>query len=224
MPPHTAPRSEPLHFLDRESPEHRNLNGLLIGLWDGPLLTRQAPGTLTRWRRGLGRTHEECPFLSMEVAEALRSMKAPSPQMQEAVFQTLALYAAHQQSVSTAMHDGDRERYPRGNSLGHALNVLCIRRAPNMADPWRHDDNKGVVRLLEAAVTSHSVPELVGHVRHVVSLLRRESIPLDYARLARDIHDWSKSWRGKTANQWAMDFHSPVAARNTAPENTEEEH
>ena len=223
MPPYTAPRPKPLHFLDRGTPEHRDLNGLLIGLWDGPLLTREAPGTLTRWRRGLGRSHEECPFLSMEVAEALRSMKDPSRQMQEAIFQSLALYAAHQQSVSTTMHDGDRERYPRGNSLGHALSVLCTRRAPNMADPWRHDDNKGAVRLLEAAVTSHSVPELVGHVRHVVSLLRRESIPLDYARLARDIHDWSKPWRGEAATRWAMDFYASVRTTDEAADTPEEE-
>lgn len=202
------------------------MNEVLKRLWHGSEQARGTPGTLTRWRRGLGRTHVDCPFLSMEIAEVLRSRKDPDEDMQEAVFQALALYAAHQQSVYIHMHEGSRKKYPRGKSLGHALGILCAHRAPGQTDPWRSEDNRGVVRLMEAAVTSHSVPELVGHVRHVVSLLRRESISLDYTRLAKDIYDWSKRWRGEAATRWATDFYTPVSITNDnhiAPDTTNEE-
>lgn len=225
MPPQPTDRENPPAFFKIDSSELQYMNEVLNRLWHGTEQARETPGTLTRWRRGLGRTHVECPFLSMEVAEILRSRKNPGDEMQEAVFQALALYAAHQQSVHVTMHDGSRKDYPRGKSLGRALGSLCAQRAPGQTAPWRHDDNKGVVRLLEAAVTSHSVPELVGHVRHAVSLLRQEAIPLDYTRLTRDIYDWSGRSRGKAATRWATDFYAPVFVNDDSniPGATDEE-
>lgn len=207
------------------APENRRLARLLSGLWDGRDMAHGTPATLSRWRKGVGRDHEESPFLSMEVAEVLQDRPDARGEVQAAVFHALTLYAVHQQSVATTMHNGDNDLRPRGTSIGHAMRDLCVRRAPEgMSDPWKHSDNKGVVRLMESATTSHSVPELVGHLRHVVSLLRKESIPLDYVRLARDIHTWSRHWRGKAANQWAMDFYTPVNTRNDNPDTTGEEH
>ncbi|MFJ9552880.1 type I-E CRISPR-associated protein Cse2/CasB [Nocardiopsis sp. NPDC101807] len=206
------------------SPENSRLTRLIMGLWDGRELTREAPATLARWRKGLGRSHEESPFLSMEVAEILQDRADVRREVQAAVFHALTLYSAHQQSTSTPMHTG-KQRDNWDTSVGRAMRDLCSHNAPGVPDPWKHKDNKGAVRLMEAAVTAHSVPELVGHLRHVVSLLRKETIPLDYVRLARDIHSWSTPWRGRAANRWAMDFYTPVFAGDGAddPDNPHEE-
>lgn len=203
------------------APENSRLTRLILGLWDDRELTREAPATLSRWRKGLGRDHEESPFLSMEIAETLRDRPDARTEAQAAVFHALTLYSAHQQSVSSPMHNSARDERGRGTSVGQAMGDLCARNAPGMSDPWKHPDNKGVVRLMEAAVTAHSVSELVGHLRHVVSLLRKEAIPLDYVRLARDVHAWAGPWRGQAANRWAMDFYSPVTEQNNS---TDEEH
>ncbi|WP_306367069.1 type I-E CRISPR-associated protein Cse2/CasB [Nocardiopsis sp. CC223A] len=209
----------------RGAPENGRLARLFSGLWDGRELAHEAPATLSRWRKGLGRSHEESPFLSLEIAEVLQDRADAPHAVQSAVFHTLTLYSAHQQSVSSPMHVNSRNRHSEGTSVGHAMRDLCAHNAPGMTDPWNHKDNKGIVRLMEAVVTAHSVPELVGHLRHVVSLLRKTSIALDYVRLARDVHAWSTPWRGRAANRWAMDFYVPVTTKNDDnADTTDEEH
>ncbi|MEV2275000.1 type I-E CRISPR-associated protein Cse2/CasB [Nocardiopsis sp. NPDC049922] len=190
--------------------EAGRLHRILDGLWPRPgEMASDTPARLSRWRRGLSLAHDETPELSMEVAQVFQGGD-PSWNAQEAVFQALALYAAHQQSVRVSMHSDAREEHRFGTSVGHALRELCVRAAPKHPRPWEDRDNAGVVRLTEAVLTSHSMPELVGHLRRTVPLLRGEAIPLDYTRLARDVHDWSTRARGRAADRWAMDFHEPV--------------
>jgi CRISPR type I-E-associated protein CasA/Cse1/CRISPR type I-E-associated protein CasB/Cse2 len=201
--------------------ERAELSRILGRLWEkNARMASDAPAALARWRRGLGRRHDETPELSLEIAQVFRtSDRDPSWNAQEAVFQALSLYATHQHSVNARMHVDMKEGHNHSISVGQALRELCVRTAPGRRDPWETDDNRGIVRLMDAVVTSRSIPELVSYLRRTIILLRREKIPLDYARLAREICDWSSQERGLVARRWATDFYR----RSLRTQNIDEE-
>ncbi|ASU84685.1 type I-E CRISPR-associated protein Cse2/CasB [Nocardiopsis gilva YIM 90087] len=180
-------------------------------------LTRDAPGTLARWRRALGRTTQQSPVLSMEIARVIGTGEndGREPHL-DAIHHSLALLAAHQQSASQPMH------HDHGSaSLGAQCRELCRRVQAEQASgsgrekkdprgPQYADESKGVVRRLEAAVSARSVKELVGHVRGLVPMLRKAELPLDYVRLAAEFDAWaSPNRRGRVARRWGTDFYRP---------------
>jgi CRISPR system Cascade subunit CasB len=79
--------------------------------------------------------------------------------------------------------------------------------------------NEGAKARFLAAATANSVPELAGHLRHLVTLLRNEGIALDYVRLFRDIVDWHEpARRARVRRRWGLDFHrSPAAPGREGP-------
>ncbi|GAA1991432.1 hypothetical protein GCM10009799_16640 [Nocardiopsis rhodophaea] len=191
-------------------------------------LTNDAPGTLARWRRALGRTAEQSPALSMEIARIIGTGDDDGwePNL-DAIHHSLALLAAHQQSVSRPMHENEGSP-----SLGAQCRELCRRIETEHASgtgkakrdargPQYADECRGVVRRLEATVSARSVKELVGHVRGLVPLLRKAELPLDYVRLAADIDGWaSPTRRGRVARRWGTDFYRPFPKSEDASSST----
>lgn len=105
----------------------------------------------------------------------------------------LTLYAVHQQSKSRPMHVA-------GVGLGQAVSRL--------AGPAGSDGHAAVRRHFDAAATAIAIGELSHHLRGLVSRLRAEDIPLDYARLARNI--WRFQQDGgpdAVRREWGRDFY-----------------
>lgn len=118
----------------------------------------------------------------------------PKPSSYErAANAALTLYARHQQSKATPMHRS-------GVSLGAAVRQLAangdgtLERAP--------------LRRFQAVITATSPKQRLYHLRTLISLLRANDIPLDYARLATDLCQLDFPGTGRPVElQWARDLH-----------------
>lgn len=112
-----------------------------------------------------------------------------------AVHVAMTLYAVHQQSAPTRMHQ-------RGQGFGRALRAL--RPADAETDPVR--------RRFQAVGTADSLDELVHHARGLVQLLRAERQAQDYALLADQLLAWQRGDEVRVRLQWARDFYRTESA------------
>jgi len=109
----------------------------------------------------------------------------------------LALFALHQQSRrTTPMH----RRGPK-HSLGAAAHQV-----------QRRVGSEGIERRMQALLRSQSIGPILEQLRALVSILRDHEIPLDYARLARDLRaaQTPNGLRGVRV-RWSRDFYRPGA-------------
>lgn len=105
----------------------------------------------------------------------------------------LCLYATHQQSKAEPMH-------VRGVGLGKAIRHLV-----NPVDADSRE--KPVMRRYHALTTANEMPELLHHLRGLVSLMRAEGVALDYVRLALDLYFLAfDSARTRVRLGWARDL------------------
>lgn len=124
---------------------------------------------------------------------------------ERAVHAALTLYALHQQSKDRPMHR-------RGPGLGAAVRVL--------GEATRAKD--AVRRRFEALGTAATFPELLHHARGLVGQLRSAGIPMDYARLARDLRDWQDPARSASVRlRWGREYHR-VPHPDTRTDSTQE--
>lgn len=112
-----------------------------------------------------------------------------------AVHVAMTLYAVHQQSVPTRMHQ-------RGHGFGRALRAL--RPADLETDPVR--------RRFQAVGTADSLDELTYHARGLVQLLRADRQAQDYALLADQLVAWQRGDEVRVRLQWARDFYRTETA------------
>lgn len=110
---------------------------------------------------------------------------------ERAAHEAITLYALHQQSQSTAVHRQDI-------SLGSAARRLV--RATGRDDAIRS--------RFQAIATAESATGVLYHLRALVTLLRSEGIPLDYAQLAVDLRQLHEGTRADQVRlRWGRDFH-----------------
>lgn len=187
--------------------------------WFGELknaldLIRDRPEVAARCRRGISKDPMEAPEMwdycmpvVMTVSEDDHGQQRR--RIEVATHHVLTLYAAHQQSKVATMHQPRAEGNTR--SVGAATRRLYDER-----------ESPGVKARFIAIATANSVPELAGHLRHLVTLLRDEGIALDYIRLFRDIVDWHDPVpRAKVRRRWGLDFHrNPVGPACPADDST----
>lgn len=96
-----------------------------------------------------------------------------------AVHNALALFAIQQQGKSELMH-----RQSQG--LGSAVRQYILSNDPQKG----FDEESPILRRFNALSTSDSVDELLWHLRSLITQLRGESVHLDFAELAANIHDF----------------------------------
>ncbi|MEV0163346.1 type I-E CRISPR-associated protein Cse2/CasB [Nonomuraea fuscirosea] len=184
-------------------------------------LRDDASATLSRWRQGLSHSPDTMPVLAMQIANVLshpdeREHDREARAWEVAIHYGLGLFAVHQQSQDRPMHERSRR------SFGEASRLLARHQAQGLerrefspATPQFEAVNRGIVRRLEAAMSSVSVAELVGHARGLVPMLRQASIALDYVQFISDLAAWAYApSRGSTALRWGRDFYKPFPAEN----------
>lgn len=109
----------------------------------------------------------------------------------------LTLFAVHQQSKPTLMHQD-------GIGLGTA--VLRLKRSGKFSED-------AVDRRFAAAATATSLTELAVHVRGLVTQLRGIAQPLDYTRLTRDLRDWqTPDGAAAVRRHWGGQYFAPPKA------------
>jgi CRISPR system Cascade subunit CasB len=164
----------------------------------------QALATLARLRRGIGKDVGALPELWQYTLDGLPGPvprdDAPPSWTEQAAYTALTLFALHQQSRREEMHR-------TGQSLGTAVRLLQSRAASGEA----------VRRRFEALGTAESFSEVVHHARGLITQLRGEAIPLDYAMLAEDLFRLQTSAAGRVRLQWGRDFHRATHSQAKDP-------
>ncbi|WP_433379378.1 type I-E CRISPR-associated protein Cse2/CasB [Streptosporangium sp. CA-115845] len=156
-----------------------------------------AVATLAQLRRGAGKLPADVPELwGMTGTEQLYAdgplSDTEADRAEAALFLAVTLYASHQQSRS------DRGMHHAGVELGAAVRRLM---PGGIDEPIR--------RRFVRAGTSDTRAALADRLREIVSLLRRESIPLDYALLARQLYQaqFPEGLR-QVRQSWGRSFHA----------------
>ncbi|TYB45716.1 type I-E CRISPR-associated protein Cse2/CasB [Actinomadura chibensis] len=187
-----------------------DLVGQVVGdfvdeLQDGYLRdTGAAVARLAQLRRGAGKLPQDVPELwGLTGTERLYQDQTLGEQQavraENASFLAVTLYALHQQSRTTQkMHIPDAD-------LGAAVRQLM--------PPDRIDEP---IRRRFVRVGTAGSPEVLAYrLREIVSLLRRDSIPLDYALLAKNLYRaHTPDGLARVRRQWGRGFHAyrPQAA------------
>lgn len=124
---------------------------------------------------------------------------SPTPQ-ELAAHAALTLFARHQQSIhDMSMHTDENV------SLGYAVGLLA----------YGNYNESGIRRAFDRLQTSSSWKETVRHARELVSLLKRERIPLNYGLLAQHLMQLraDREQANIVRVRWGRDFHSAYRRR-----------
>ncbi|MFD8799943.1 type I-E CRISPR-associated protein Cse2/CasB [Streptomyces atroolivaceus] len=161
---------------------------------------------LARLRRGAGREAGQLPDLWSLIdtgplhvtPDGARPLSENDlVRAEDALHVALTLWALHQQSRPTGMHQTDRRNERRG--LGTAVRRMM--RPGEIDEPLRK-------RLVRAG-TAPDLASLAQRLRDIVVLLRREDIPLDYALLAGQLYTWQRPGGADTVRrEWGRSFHA----------------
>lgn len=189
-------------------PDERQYTSRLVGqvvgefvreLQDGYLRdTSTAVGRLAQLRRGASKLPHEVPELwGLTGAERLYQdqtlTEAQAARAETASFLAVTLYALHQQSrPNQGMHSP-------GVELGAAVRRLM---PPDKID-------EPIRRRFVRVGTAGSPDVLAYRLREIISLLRRDSIPLDYALLAERLYRaQTPEGLAQVRRQWGRSFHA----------------
>lgn len=175
----------------------------------------EAAAMLARLRRGAGKPVQAVPDLwGLPQTDTLyAAIKDPArlERAENAVHIAITLFALHQQSLrDSLMH------VTNGPQLGRAVRDLMPTDVIN--EPIR----RRFVRI----GTATSLSQLTHRLREVITLLRNNAEPLDYAALAEQLYRWQHpAHRGAVQREWGRNFYArPRAAKSTenAPTNPQE--
>lgn len=150
-----------------------------------------------------------------EMPECLQGVSSEPSAGEWAVHGALTLYAVHQQSQRVGMY-----QVGAPYSLGASIRMLVARRA----DAYSGIEDGQLPTRFAALVTAASMEERMHYLRQIVQLLRTESIPLDYGRLARDLYNLQNPYRADAVRlAWGRAYTRPPqrAHDDASPQPTE---
>jgi len=160
-------------------------------------LDSPAPGAaLAHLRANVGREPGADPRIWHLTIDGLNPAGPPDePSFAErAVHDALTLWAIHQRSQSTVMHQA-------GSRIGSAVWIL-ERQRPSVSEI------SPVRRRFDAALLSRDQATLARRLRPLVEQLRGEEIRFDYVRLAQDFFLWQMPGGADSVRRrWARDYY-----------------
>lgn len=156
----------------------------------------RARGELANLRRGAGRRVEDDQaawrLVSDVVPERFQGRNDPTS-AERAAYAAMSLHALAQQSVSTGMH-------VMGVDAGKAFGRLGNRHR-----------SEALERRFASFVTASSQEEAIRHLRSLVTMLRTESIGMDYGALADDLAWWDDArHRARVRTRWTRSFATSI--------------
>ena len=162
--------------------------------------TNQEKGVLAELRKGVGKKPGELPrvdgLVLMDMPESFMSLTGNPTREEWACYIPLTLLAWHQQGKGTSVMHKDGE-----NGLGVAMRSLV----------YASGDVNAEIRIFKRLQAMATAPDINGvfyHLRSIIQLLNRDSIPLNYVRLAGDLFEWQYPERRSNVNlRWSQDFY-----------------
>lgn len=159
--------------------------------------TSYARSTLSRLRRAAGTQPGEDPITWAVVMEELFADlpeyeigRGDEPSAGEwAAFTAMTMFAFHQQSQKTSMHQKSR-------SIGHAVGELKVR-----------SGSGSIKSRFDALQTAPTQKAMQYHLRSIISLLNSYDIPLDYGLLGLDLKKLANpKQRTGVIVRWGRDY------------------
>ena len=193
-PPTATPQAEPSLYQAVASAVYKIASSLTS---DHAESTAYARTALSRLRRAVGAQPGDDPTTWVFVMEELLSNlpeyeigRGDEPSTGEwAAFTAITMFALHQQSHKTSMHQKRR-------SVGHALGELRVR-----------SDSKSIKARFDALQTAPTQKALQYHLRSIIGLLNSYEIPLDYGLLGQDLKKLSNpKQRPGVIVRWGRDY------------------
>ncbi len=132
----------------------------------------------------------------------------PKP-AERAVHAALILYAIHQQSRPEPMHRKDA-------GLGQAVRVLSGRRSDGP------DWDPGTISRFQHLCRAQSSAIRLENLRGLITLMRSESVGLDYGRLAADLWSIESGHSQRTILSWGRQLHHRDSEPDTSTKPTTE--
>jgi len=169
-----------------------------------------AVADLARLRRALNGSAGSDPTVWSVVFEGwpvdLSAMSDEPTRAEAAAHAAVCLYAIHQQGQRV-----DGLHQPNW-SLGRSVGSLAMRLGS--------DSESAVKRRLDAVLTADDLREILHHSRGLITQLRGEKIPLDYALFAKHLYWLQSPVDGDRARlRWARDYYfRPNASQRPNPE------
>lgn len=167
-------------------------------------------GIMANLRRGIGKNLSEVPELwglvFDEIPEEL-SGKRNLSDAEWAIYTALTLYALHQQG-------NNRNMNCEKISIGKATEKLVK----------SDEDMARIVNRLKLVVTATSSNDIEYHLRSIIQLLKNESIPLDYPKLAKELYLFRNSDYSESIKlSWGRDFYSERSKKSNNGGNNDEQ-
>lgn len=174
-----------------------------------PRQRAHSEAVLARLRQGVGKPAGSVPdivgFTSADEFITEPTTDRPTP-AETAAHVAITLYAVHQQSHDTPMHQ-------RGHGLGRAIRRLHPDEPTSPTAP--------VVRQFQALVAAETLDELVHHAHDMIRLLSAAEpagIPLDYGRLTDQLLRWqTPDGPAEVRTVWTQEFHRTQGSGNASP-------
>lgn len=177
--------------------------------------TRRDPSAaadLARLRRAdatsLGRSVDVLDIVLGRFPASLQTDAEEPTRAERAAHTAICLFAVHMQSRNRPMHVAQQ-------SLGDAARELARRRSGDGSlDP-------ATLRRFHSVATATGPGQRTHFLRAFITLLRSEEIPLDYARLARDLYFLDDSTRAASVRlRWGRDLHRHTDKASSVPNPT----
>lgn len=167
--------------------------------WLAGLKEREDRGTLAALRRGLMLEEEQLFELFGHLPPYF--LAGLHPGEERLYLMVAALFAYHPKGFSA------EEVAQRRRNLGESLRLLAVAKAQPGAGPGEGEDllPDSLKRRMDALLSAPRA-DLFGHLRQVISLLKTEEIPVDWALLLYHLQGWE--WQGRPVQwQWSRSFY-----------------
>jgi CRISPR system Cascade subunit CasB len=160
----------------------------------------QQKALLANLRRGVGRNPGELPELWGILFDGVPDEYLEDEKFERALYTALTLFALHQQGHDLKTELMHREKV----GLGEAMACLV--------DDQRENEER-ITRRFNQIATSADLLEMSQHLRGAVQLMRGQEIPLDYAKLAGDLHQYQYQYPDFQIDvrlRWGRDYYKKL--------------
>lgn len=154
-------------------------------------------------RKGSGKEPGEVPeiwgYFLADLPDELDSQADEPTKAQNAIYNAMTLFAVHQQSSDIK------------DKCMHSPNIRLGTACARLIDPQDEKSEERIIHRLNAMMSSVSLKAMINHLRSIITLLKSEDIPLDYADLAQLIFLYQFPDKRKDLKyQVARDFYHEI--------------
>ena len=159
----------------------------------------QGRADLANLRNSMGKNLSQCPeiwpIIFENLPEEFLSRKKDLSDEERAIINSLQLFALHQQGQEKPVNIGKDEGY---SNMGTSLRDLR-----------QGDGRLGADRRFNAMLTSSTYEEFIGHLRHLVKILKAKSpqSKVNYGNLASDLYWILRGKKDDVIISWAREYY-----------------